>query len=93
MKQAPGSNEEIAEFRAERFGASFRQFDKIDVNGAQASPLYDLLKKVQPGLGSGAIKWNFTKFLVSRQGEVVARYAPTKKPEAIKAEIIKLLEA
>ena len=67
-------------------------FDKVDVNGSGAHPLYDYLKKAAPGvMGSKGIKWNFTKFLVGKDGKVVKRYAPTDKPEAIRKDIEKLL--
>jgi glutathione peroxidase len=91
--QAPGTNEEIASFCAGRFGISFRQFEKIDVNGENASPLYVWLKSQKGGIGGGNIKWNFTKFLIDKNGEVVARFAPTKSPAALDADIAKLLEA
>jgi glutathione peroxidase len=69
-------------------------FDKVDVNGSDAHPLYDYLKKAAPGvMGSKGIKWNFTKFLVGKDGTVVKRYAPTDKPEAIRKDIEALLEA
>ncbi len=90
--QAPGTNEEITTFCVGRFGVSFRQFDKIEVNGANESPLYTWLKSQKGGLGGGKIKWNFTKFLVDKKGDVVSRYAPTKKPEAITNDIAALLE-
>jgi len=90
--QAPGSNEEIASFCTGRFGITFRQFDKIDVNGKNESPLYGFLKKEKSGISGENVKWNFTKFLVNKQGKVVARYAPTKKPSSIEKDIKKLLE-
>lgn len=90
--QAPGTNEEISNFCTGRFGITFPQFDKIDVNGPKESPLYGWLKKQKGGIGSSKIKWNFTKFLVDRNGEVVARYGSTKKPNAIEREIAQLLE-
>jgi glutathione peroxidase len=90
--QAPGTNKEIGSFCTGRFGITFRQFDKIDVNGASESPLYTWLKQQKSGLGSGTVKWNFTKFLVGRSGAVVARYAPTKTPAAIDKDIAKLVE-
>ena len=90
--QAPGSDEEIHEFCVGRFSMTFPQFSKIDVNGSDESPLYTFLKHEQKGglLGS-AIKWNFTKFLVNRDGNVVARFAPTTKPEDIDAKVAALL--
>lgn len=90
--QEPGSEAEIVEFCTTRFNTTFPLFAKIDVNGAKADPLFDHLKAAAPGLlGSKAIKWNFTKFLVNREGEVVQRYAPNTKPEAIAADIDALL--
>ena len=92
-QQEAGSNEEIQEFCDLRFNIKFPLFNKIDVNGDNAAPLFNYLKQKAPGiLGSKSIKWNFTKFLVNRQGEVVKRYAPTTKPEAITADIEKLLK-
>ncbi|MHB8061622.1 MAG: glutathione peroxidase [Ruminiclostridium sp.] len=90
--QAPGTNEEIGSFCTGRFGITFRQFDKIDVNGENESPLYSWLKSQKGGLGGSNIKWNFTKFLINRKGEVVSRYAPTKTPAAIEKDIARLLE-
>ncbi len=90
--QAPGTNEEIASFCTGRFGITFRQFDKIDVNGETESPLYTWLKGQKCGLGGDAIKWNFTKFLVDRNGNVVARYAPTKTPSSIDKDIARIHE-
>lgn len=90
--QEPGEAEEIASFCQKNYGVSFPMFAKIDVNGNDAHPLYQYLKKAAPGLlGSEGIKWNFTKFLVDRQGEVVGRYAPATGPESIASDIEKLL--
>jgi glutathione peroxidase len=90
--QEPGNSEEIASFCRLTYDVTFPVFGKIDVNGDQAAPLYRHLRKSAKGLlGSEAIKWNFTKFLVDRSGVVVARYAPTTKPEAIERDIEKLL--
>ncbi|ALO35155.1 glutathione peroxidase [Colwellia sp. MT41] len=90
--QESGSNEEIQQFCDLHFNIKFPLFNKIEVNGNNAHPLFNYLKQQAPGiLGSTSIKWNFTKFLVNRQGEVVQRYAPTTKPEAITADIEKLL--
>ena len=90
--QEPGSEDEIASFCEVNYGVTFPMFAKIDVNGDDAAPLYRFLKKAKPGLlGSEAIKWNFTKFLVDRDGKVVERYAPNTEPEAIAADIEKLL--
>jgi len=91
-QQESGSNEEIQQFCDLRFNIKFPLFDKIDVNGENAHPLFTYLKQQAPGiLGSKSIKWNFTKFLVNRQGQVIKRYAPTTKPEDITADIEKLL--
>jgi glutathione peroxidase len=89
--QAPGADEEIASFCQLKFGVKFRQFAKIDVNGKNESPLYAFLKKGKGGVLSSRIKWNFTKFLVGRDGEVSGRYPPTTKPEALTTEIEALL--
>jgi len=90
--QDPGSNAEIASFCELNYGVSFPMLAKIDVNGAGASPLYRWLAAEAPGLlGSKAIKWNFTKFLVDRDGEVVERYAPATKPEDLTQAIETLL--
>lgn len=90
--QEPGDAAEIANFCTLTYDVTFPVFAKIDVNGPNADPLFDRLKSDAPGLlGSKAIKWNFTKFLVNRGGEVVARYAPTTKPEDIEQDIAKLL--
>lgn len=91
-RQEPGSAEEIQEFCSLNFQTTFPLFQKIDVNGDDAHPLYQYLKSAQPGvLGSEAIKWNFTKFLVDKNGQVVQRYAPQTKPSAIQADIEALL--
>ena len=91
-KQEPGDEGEISQFCELNFGVSFPLFKKIDVNGAGAHPLYVQLKKRAPGvLGSQGIKWNFTKFLVSRDGSQVKRFAPLTKPEELAAEIEALL--
>ena len=91
-QQDKGNNEEIKQFCDLRFNIKFPLFDKVDVNGDNAHPLFTFLKEQAPGLmGSKGIKWNFTKFLVNRQGEVVRRYAPTTKPANIEADIKKLL--
>lgn len=87
-RQDPGSNTEIQEFCQLNYGVSFPVFGKIEVNGSGADPLFRHLKKAAPGvLGLQGIKWNFTKFLVDANGEVVKRYAPTMKPEDIAADI------
>ncbi|AOL95004.1 glutathione peroxidase [Porphyrobacter sp. LM 6] len=90
--QEPGNADEIEQFCKINFGVTFPLMAKIDVNGANASPLYDWMKKEAKGLmGSTSIKWNFTKFLIDRQGNVVKRYGPTDKPEAIAKDIEALL--
>jgi glutathione peroxidase len=86
--QEPGSDSEIEQFCNLKFNVDFPLFKKIDVNGAHASPLFTFLKDEAPGLlGSKGIKWNFTKFLVSKSGKVVKRYASTTKPEDIRSDI------
>ena len=90
--QEPGDAAEIASFCSLTYDVTFPMFAKIDVNGVDADPLFAALKKEVPGLlGSRTIKWNFTKFLVNRAGKVVGRYAPTTKPEALRADIEPLL--
>lgn len=89
--QDPGSNEEIGAFCQKNYGVSFLMMEKIDVNGENEHPLYTWLKKQEGGFLTDGIKWNFTKFLINRQGEVVDRYAPTTKPKALESEIVKLL--
>ena len=90
--QEPGSNKEIQEFCRLTYGVEFDMFAKIDVNGKNEIPLYTHLKKEAPGiLGSESIKWNFTKFLVSKDGEVVSRFGSTTKPKDIEDDIKKLL--
>lgn len=91
-KQEPGDAAAIKSFCDLRFNVSFPLFSKIDVKGPDAAPLYRYLTAEKPGiLGTRAIKWNFTKFLVDAQGNVVARYAPTAKPESIRGDIEVLL--
>lgn len=90
--QEPGSADEIAEFCKVNFGVTFPLMAKIDVNGPDASPLYDWMKKEKKGLmGSTSIKWNFTKFLIDREGNVVKRYGPQDTPKSIAQDIEKLL--
>lgn len=90
--QEPGSEKEIASFCSTKYDVTFPMFAKIDVNGESAHPLYRLLKREAPGiLGSEAIKWNFTKFLVDREGHVVKRYAPTDTPDEIGKDVEALL--
>ena len=90
-EQAPGTDAEITEFCAINFGVSFKQFSKIDVNGENEAPLYTYLKNEKGGILGTKIKWNFTKFLVDREGNVVERYAPTVTPERIEPRIMELL--
>ncbi|MEM8660413.1 MAG: glutathione peroxidase [Pseudomonadota bacterium] len=93
-KQDPGSNDEIMEFCQLNYGVSFPMFGKIEVNGGSADALYKFLKKEAPGaLGTERIKWNFTKFLIDTEGNVVKRYAPTDTPKAIAKDVVKLLAA
>ena len=90
--QEPGTEDEIGEFCQLNYGVSFPMFAKIEVNGAGAHPLYKFLKSERPGLlGSEAVKWNFTKFLVNREGRVVKRFAPTDTPEQLEPAIRRLL--
>lgn len=90
--QEPGDEAEIARFCATTYDVTFPMFAKVEVNGASAHPLYRYLKSAVPGiLGTEGIKWNFTKFLVARDGRVVARYAPTDKPESLARAIEDLL--
>ena len=92
--QEPGDADEIKNFCSLSYDVSFPMFSKIEVNGSGAHPFYQWLKKEKSGLlGIGAIKWNFTKFLIGRDGKVINRYAPTDKPEAIEKDIIKALKA
>ena len=91
-QQEPGPDSDIAEFCEMNFGVTFPMFSKIDVNGADAHPLYKYLTSTKKGLlGSEGIKWNFTKFLVDKEGKVVERYAPTTKPEDLQKDIEKTL--
>lgn len=89
--QEPGTNQEIQNFCTDLFSVTFPVMGKIDVNGEGESPLYTDLKKSQGGLLGSAIKWNFTKFLVDRQGRVVGRFAPTTKPQDLEEDIEKIL--
>ncbi len=90
--QEPGNADEIANFCSLKYDVSFPLMDKIEVNGPGAAPLYDWLKKEAPGLmGTQSVKWNFTKFLIGRDGKVVRRYAPTDKPADLAKDIEKLL--
>ena len=87
-RQDPGSNDEIASFCQLNYGVDFPMMAKVEVNGGDAHPLWKWLTAEAPGvLGSKAIKWNFTKFLIGRDGQVIKRYAPTDKPESLKKDI------
>ena len=91
--QEPGSNEEIQEFCDTNFNVSFKIFDKINVNGSNASPLFKHLKNEAKGLmGSEAIKWNFTKFLIDNNGSVIKRYSPQTTPDKIDKDLSKILD-
>ena len=90
--QAPGTVDEIHEFCQLKYNTSFDQFAKIDVNGENEEPLYTFLKGAKKGLINSNIKWNFTKFLVDKEGNVVERYASTVTPEKIEKKIVELLE-
>jgi glutathione peroxidase len=93
LSQEPGTNKEIKFFCQGTYNVHFDMFAKIDVNGDNTVPLYNYLKTMQGGfLGFDAIKWNFTKFLVDTEGNVLKRYGPSTQPEDIKADIVKLLE-
>ncbi len=89
--QEPAQDAEIADFCTGQFGVTFPMFAKVEVNGSGAHPLYGWLRSEQGGILGNRIKWNFTKFLVGRDGRVIRRYAPTVKPEAIAADIEKAL--
>jgi glutathione peroxidase len=92
--QDPGSNEEIGAFCVQNYGVTFPMMEKIDVNGSGAAPLYQWLTKEAPGLlGSTAIKWNFTKFLVGKDGQVLKRYAPLETPASLTRDIEAALAA
>ncbi|MFV0361581.1 MAG: glutathione peroxidase [Suipraeoptans sp.] len=89
--QAPGSNSEITEFCTMKYGTKFPQFAKINVNGENEEPLYHFLKEEKGGMMGSKIKWNFTKFLVDRNGKVVERFAPTETPAKMESKIQELL--
>ena len=91
--QDPGSNEEIGAFCTRNYGVSFPMMEKIEVKGSGAAPLYQWLTEHKPGLLGKSIKWNFTKFLVGRDGEVIKRYAPMDKPESLARDIEAALAA
>lgn len=90
--QAPGSDSDINNFCTINYGTTFPRFSKVDVNGSNESPLYTFLKKEKGGLLASNIKWNFTKFLVDKSGNVVKRFAPTDTPEKIEKDIVNLLK-
>jgi glutathione peroxidase len=90
--QEPGTNEEVKSFCNLNYNVSFKMFDKIDVNGSDASPLFKFLKHESPGImGTEAIKWNFTKFLVNKDGQVIKRFAPKDGESEIESELQKIL--
>ena len=89
--QAPGTEEEIVDFCQSRYGVTFKMFKKVSVNGEGEEPLFTFLKEQKAGFMSKNIKWNFTKFLVDRQGNVVDRFAPTTTPEQLEEAVAKLL--
>lgn len=91
-KQDPGTNKEISEFCLINYGVSFTMFEKIDVNGENAHPLYKYLKNEAKGILNKEIKWNFAKFLIDAEGNVVKRYAPITTPSKLKDDIEKLLQ-
>ncbi|ODG93802.1 MULTISPECIES: glutathione peroxidase [Bacillaceae] len=94
MNQEPGSNEEIQSFCELNFGVTFPVFGKIDVNGEKADPLFKYLSSEAPGImGLKSIKWNFTKFIINKNGEVIERFAPQTNPQEMRSTIEKLLKA
>lgn len=92
-KQDPGSNKEINNFCLLNYGVSFTMFEKVDVNGKNQHPIYKFLKEQSKGILGNDIKWNFTKFLVDREGNVLKRYAPVTSPDKIKMDMEKLLNS
>ena len=93
-QQESGGADEISAFCEKNYGVSFPMFQKVEVNGEDAAPLYQDLKKEAPGLlGTQGIKWNFTKFLIGKNGKVISRYAPTTKPEHLTTDIAEALES
>jgi glutathione peroxidase len=90
-RQEPGSAAEIGQFCSSNYAVTFPMFDKIDVNGDNAHPLYQYLRREKSGLLGSAVKWNFTKFLIDRSGKVVGRYAPTTTPDSLTKDIEALL--
>ncbi|SFR48582.1 glutathione peroxidase [Marinobacter daqiaonensis] len=92
LSQDPGENQQISEFCSLNYGVTFPMFAKLQVNGPGTHPLFELLKREAPGMmGSQKVKWNFTKFLVGRDGQVVRRYPPTARPESLRKDILELL--
>ncbi|MFC3039341.1 glutathione peroxidase [Virgibacillus xinjiangensis] len=91
-EQDPGTNEEISEYCRRNYGVSFQMFSKVDVKGENAHPLFSYLTNEAKGLVTNQIKWNFTKFLIGRQGEVLNRYAPQTKPESFRRDIVEALQ-
>ena len=90
--QEPGTNEEIKKFCGIKYGVTFKIFNKINVNGSKSDPLYEFLKNQLPGVaGTTQIKWNFTKFLINKNGEVIERFSPQAEADEIEASIKKLL--
>jgi glutathione peroxidase len=89
--QAPGTEEEIVDFCQSRYGVTFKQFAKIEVNGDNEAPLYTFLKSQKGGVMGSKIKWNFTKFLIDRHGNVVERFSPMDTPEKMESSIVNLL--
>ena len=90
--QEPGNSEEIASFCQKNYGVDFQMFEKVDVNGPKADPIYKYLTSAAPGIaGTEGIKWNFTKFLIDREGKIIGRFAPNVKPETLAGDIEKLL--
>lgn len=91
--QEPGSNAEVEAFARQDFGVQFDLYNKIKVNGGDAEPLWKFLKREQSGAGASFIKWNFTKFLVDRQGQPIKRYGPKDKPKTIEPDIVLALKS
>ena len=89
----PGDDDEIGAFCERNFGVEFPLFSKVEVNGSGAHPLYRWLKSQKSGLLGGRIKWNFTKFLIGRNGEVVGRFGPNRKPADLQSEVSRALQA
>lgn len=91
LNQEPGDNEEVKNFCQINYGVTFNMFEKTEVNGSNAHPIYKYLKRQEKGLLTKDIKWNFTKFLIDKEGNVIKRYSPTTSPLKIKSDIEKLL--